>query len=167
MLKPRKPVRFWIFLIQNLCAAGIYITKDVSSCPFQDALSGLMYVLQLELLFDGLIPRWRIKEVVEECSQFQRELVTCQWVIKAYPHISFWEDCEVILSRSKTWVQQEGWEKSIRMLNFESVTGCADRTMGGTYKHSHWAVSLPSVTWCLSDYSRSHCILLGMSCSFW
>lgn len=35
-------------------------------------------VLQLELLFDELIPRWRIKEVVEECSQFQRELVTCQ-----------------------------------------------------------------------------------------
>lgn len=37
-------VRFLIFLIQNLYATWSYVNEDISSYPFQDALSGLVYI---------------------------------------------------------------------------------------------------------------------------
>lgn len=66
-----------------------------------------MCPLQLESLFDELIPRCRIQEVVDECSQFQRELALCHYFIKAYQCVFFWEDYKMILSASKTLPQWE------------------------------------------------------------
>jgi len=66
-----------------------------------------MCPLQLELLFDELILRWRTKEVVDKWSQFQREIVLCHYFIKAYQCVFFWEDYEMILSVSKTLPQWE------------------------------------------------------------
>lgn len=116
MMNPQKRlVKFLIFLIQNLCATWVYVNKYVSYCLFQDAFSGLMCPLQLEFLFDELTPHWRIQEVVDECSQFQRELVLCRHLIKAYPCVFFWEDCKMILSVSKSLPQWESQDKSIRL----------------------------------------------------
>lgn len=70
--------------------------------PSNMLFQGSYSPLQLELLFDELILCWRVKEVVDECSQFQREIVHCHYFIKAYQHVFFWEDYKMILVVSKT-----------------------------------------------------------------